>query len=254
MKRRLSHVLEGVERIRAALLAEKRSVPLIGFSAAPWTLMFYMVGGSSGRNTEAGEKWLAAHPSDSRALLRLLTRVVIDYLSAQADAGCHALQLFEAMGDHISPPSFAAFAQPCIVEIAAELKKRHPGVPLLGFTRGAMFALPQLQAAGFDVVTLDLTPDRKGVVKQLEAEAAGRGGVRRATLQGNIDPSVLLPGKPVEGIDAAVASLLADVGPQRLIANLGAGLGGGEAPERVSRLVDQVHTQSRALVAAEAGR
>ena len=46
VKKELKHVIEAVKLIKSEL---KGKVPLIGFSAAPWTLMYYMVGGSSKR-------------------------------------------------------------------------------------------------------------------------------------------------------------------------------------------------------------
>ena len=45
-------------------------------------------------------------------------------------------------------------------------------------------------------------------------------------------------------------SLQSDVGTQNLIANLGAGLGGKEDPDRVARLVSAIHSQSAQLVGA----
>jgi uroporphyrinogen decarboxylase len=245
----LAHVLESVRRINALLHAEGRSVPLIGFSAAPWTLMYYMVGGSSKSGTDKGMAWLRQHPADSRALLALLTDVVIEYLSAQAAAGAHMLQLFEAMCEHIAPTEFQEFAMPCISRIAAELKRRHPTVPLLGFARDAMYSCIGLQRAGFDVVTLDLSANRGAIRRQLDEDAAARHS-RPASLQGNIDPVVLLPGTSDAAIDSAVASLFADVGTQNLIANLGAGLGGKEDPDRVAKLVSAIHSQSALLSGA----
>jgi uroporphyrinogen decarboxylase len=141
-----------------------------------------------------------------------------------------------------------------VQRIAAALRKRHPTVPLLGFARDAMYALPDLQAAGFDVVTLDLSAGRAETRASLAAAAAAAGMARPATLQGNFDPALLLPGAPDEAIVVAVREGLTQLGPQRLIANLGAGLGGKEEPAKVALMVDSVHSISKEMIAAAGKR
>ena len=221
---KLGHVLSSVALIRKTLKEEGRDVPLIGFSAAPWTLMFYMVGGSSKKNTEEGERWLVEHPAESKELLRRLTTVVVDYLSAQVEAGAHMLQVFEAMGMMITPTSFQKHALPCMVEIAAELKRRHPDVPLLVFPRGACYANVWLQQAGYDVVTMDCDTGAADTRAALAAAPLGTGATSPSAVQGNLDPAVLRSklGSDAAAVEAAARQLLTAAGPQALIANLGA--------------------------------
>ena len=227
---KLSHVIAAVNLILDEL---EGKVPLIGFSAAPWTLFYYMVGGSSKKNQGNGEAWLADHPEASEKVLDALQLIVIEYLSAQADAGAHILQLFEAMGEFITPPSMEAAAMPRMAAIAKELKKRHPDVPLMVFPRGAAYALPDLGECGFDVLTLDGTANWETVRTELPP----------VCLQGAFDPALLVRenGSDEAKVTKAVNEMLEALGPQKLIANLKEGLGGKEDPALVSAFVDAVH-------------
>lgn len=241
----LGHVISAVTRIRQQMQAENKSIPLIGFSAAPWTLLFYMVGGSSKKNTDAGVNWLENHTKEAQALLDLLTKIVIEYMAAQVEAGAHMLQVFEAMGMMIDDDNFVKFALPCLASIAKELKQRYPDVPLMVFTRGACHMNGKLVGLGYDVITIDGSVDRN-TARSIVGDSI--------TLQGNYDPAELIEsnGKTVETVQATARQLLEELGPQRLIANLGEGLGGKESPALVEAFVNAIHEESAAMIAAEA--
>lgn len=243
---KLAHVFEAIRQIRQKMEVEGQKVPLIGFSAAPWTLLYYMVGGSSKKNNDIGMKWLDEHPEESQALLDILTKVVIEYMSKQVENGTHMLQVFEAMGMMIDEEHFNKFALPCLKEISRELKTRYPDVPLMVFSRGASFANAGLSKLEYDVITIDGDVDRSTARDTVGDQVA---------LQGNYDPRELIKdedgSKTPETVRTTARKMLEELGPQKLIANLGEGLGGKESTDLVEAFVNSIHEESAAMISSQ---
>lgn len=86
----LRYVYDAIRLTRQRL---KGRVPLIGFAGAPWTLMTYMIEGGGSKTFSKSKKWLYAYPEESRRLLDLLVRVVVDHLVQQVLAGAQLLQV-----------------------------------------------------------------------------------------------------------------------------------------------------------------
>ncbi|KAM9242149.1 uroporphyrinogen decarboxylase isoform 4-T4 [Dugong dugon] len=110
---------------QAITLTRKRldgRVPLIGFAGAPWTLMTYMIEGSSSSTMAKAKRWLYQRPQASHQLLRILTDTLIPYLVGQVAAGAQALQLFESHAGHLGPQLFTKFALPYICDVAKRVK------------------------------------------------------------------------------------------------------------------------------------
>merc|ERR1711937_193763 len=149
------------------------------------------------------------------------------------------------MGMMIDEKNFNKFAKPCLEQIPRELKSRFPDVPLMVFSRGASFANGALSQLEYDVVTIDGSVDRSTARAVVGDNVA---------LQGNYDPRELIENeegtKTPETVRATAKEMLEALGPQKLIANLGEGLGGKESTTLVDVFVNSIHEESAAMISA----
>ncbi|GAB1601003.1 uroporphyrinogen decarboxylase-like [Argonauta hians] len=234
----LNYVFEAITLTRHKL---EGKVPLIGFSGAPWTLMFYMIEGGGSTTASKSKKWLYTLPEASVELLQIIENVVVNYLVAQVRAGAQLLQLFESHAGILGPDLFFKYALPCIQRIAKNVRtklkeQKLEEVPMIIFAKDAHFALQQLSQSGYEVVSLDWTIDPLIGRQQTES---------RVTLQGNLDPCALYGSK--DKIDSCVKTMLKKFGKDRYIANLGHGMYPDFEPDHLEAFVDSVHKHSKLM-------
>jgi len=93
----------------------------------------------------------------------------------------------------------------------------------------------------YHVVTIDGSVSRATARDNIPSEV---------TLQGNYDPAELIEenGKTRGSVQHSATELLEELGPRRLIANLGEGLSGKESPNLVSTFVDTIHIVSEQML------
>ena len=224
---RLEPVYGTVVRVAAALPPE---TTFLGFAGSPWTVATYMVAGA-GSKDQADTRELAYR--DPAAFARLLDAIVgltVDYLAGQAEAGVEAVQLFDSWAGSLSPEQFERWVIAPNAAIVARLRARCPGLPIIGFPKGAGGKLPDYVAG--------VRPDAVGLDETVDPAWADAVLPPGLPVQGNLDPLALFAGGEAleRGIDRVLAAL-----PERPhIFNLGHGIGQFTPIEHVEALLQQV--------------
>ncbi|KAG0259181.1 Uroporphyrinogen decarboxylase in heme biosynthesis [Actinomortierella ambigua] len=236
----LNYVFEAITMTRHALDGR---VPLIGFVGAPWTLMAYMIEGGGSKTLSKAKEWLFKYPEASHQLLQRITDVCVDFLVGQVRAGAQMLQVFDSWGGELGPHDFELFSLPYLTQIASRVKATlgEDAVPMTVFAKGSWYAVDKLSRLEYDVVSLDWTHDPK------EAKAITQG---RVTLQGNMDPNVLLGGD--DAIVATAERMVRAFGSTgRYIANLGHGILPGVPVEAMGLFLKTVQRVGLEVAAEE---
>ncbi|MCU9612497.1 uroporphyrinogen decarboxylase [Caldibacillus lycopersici] len=222
-----------LETIRL-LTTEQLSVPLIGFTGAPFTLASYMIEGGPSKNYNKTKAFMYSEPKAWFLLMDKLADMAISYVKAQINAGAKAIQIFDSWVGALNVEDYRTFIKPVMMRIVSTLKKEN--VPLIMFGVGASHLLLEWNDLDLDVIGLDW---------RMPIQEARSLGVTK-TVQGNLDPAILLSSWDV--IEERVKNIL-DQGVTHpgYIFNLGHGVFPEVDPDTLKRLTQFIHTYTKLI-------
>lgn len=216
-----------LETIRL-LTEEQLNVPLIGFAGAPFTLASYMIEGGPSKNYNKTKAFMYAEPKAWFTLMDKLAEMTITYVRAQVKAGAKAIQIFDSWVGALNVADYRVFIKPVMERIFTELRAEN--VPLIMFGVGASHLAKDWHDLPLDVVGLDW---------RMQISEARELGLTK-TLQGNLDPSILLA--PWDVIEERTKAILDQgMASPGHIFNLGHGVFPEVNPDTLKRLTAFVH-------------
>ena len=180
------HLAPVYETVRILARELPKETTLIGFAGAPWTVATYMIAGRGTPDQAPAHALRQSDPATFGALIDLLTEATIDYLDQQVLAGAEVIKIFDSWAGSLKGQAFADFALAPAQRITAELKRRHPGLPIIAFPREAgENYIGFAKAVGADALAIDTSVDPVWAAKHLQPDSC---------VQGNLDPKHMITG------------------------------------------------------------
>ncbi len=223
----LNPVYETVEILSKELPKE---TTLIGFAGMPWTVATYMIAGHGTPDQGPAHALKAENRPLFEKVMDILTEGTVEYLSMQIEAGAEVVKLFDSWAGSLKGEDFDRYALEPAKKITAELKARHPGIPIIGFPREAGERYIGFgKATGVDCVALDNSVSPGWAAANVQVDGC---------VQGNLKSSHMVTGGQ-DLVDETRAIVKAfSNGPH--IFNLGHGITPDADPENVQLMIDTV--------------
>lgn len=208
---RLDAIYETVRLVKADLAPDKA---FLGFAGSAWTVATYMVNGEGSKDQHATREYAYRDPQAFQLLIDAIVDLTITYLIGQIDAGVDAVQIFDSWSGSLSPVQFERWVIAPNARIAAAIHAARPGIPVIGFPKGAGEKLAAYaRETGVDALGLDETIDPVWAAANIP---------EAMPVQGNLDPLALLAGG--EQMASAVQHIIRTFEGRPHIFNLGHGI------------------------------
>jgi uroporphyrinogen decarboxylase len=224
MPARLDPIYQTVAKVKASL---GPTTTLIGFAGSPWTVATYMVAGQGSREQAEARRFAYRDPAAFSELIARIEAVTLEYLSGQIAAGAEAVQLFDSWSGSLAPAQFEQWVIAPTARLVAGIHARHPGVPVIGFPKGAGGKLA--------AYARETQVDGLGLDETIDLVWADRELPDGLPVQGNLDPLALITGGAT--LRDAVTHILDVLGARPHIFNLGHGILQDTPVEHVEQLL-----------------
>ncbi len=208
---KLAPVFETIDRVKSQL---PKTTALIGFCGAPWTVASYMIAGHGTADQAPARLFAYRFPHVFQRLIDKLVVASLLYLNAQIEAGVEAVQIFDSWAGVLPREEFLRWCYEPVCKMVAALKQAHPHIKVIAFPRQATSHLSMMaQTCGADVLGLDTSVDVVWAAQNVQ---------NHITVQGNLDPLVLLAGG--DRLKSQVMSIKTALQARPYIFNLGHGI------------------------------
>jgi uroporphyrinogen decarboxylase len=181
------------------------------------------------------KQMLYSRPDLINHILKINTETVTKYLACQIDAGADVVMLFDSWGGTLAHNEYESHSLNYMKVIISNLNLLgYQDTPKIIFTKGGGHWIEAQARSGADALGVDWQTDL-GSARTLVND--------KVSLQGNLDPAILLSNP--KSIEVAVKRVLDDYGyGEGHIFNLGHGITQFTPPENLQALLETVRNYS----------
>ena len=202
--------------------------PLIGFSAAPWTLATYFIEGNITKDLSRIKRYSYNNTRDMDFIIDRFSDLIRQHLINQIEAGVDLIQIFDTHSYQMDYRMHEKYSVIQLKKISKQIKEKYPYVPIIYYTKNTQFLDNQINNY-INCLSLNSNVSLK---KQIEFM---KGNI---CYQGNLDPHLLVEGGEI--MVKEIQNILSEMKDNFFIFNLGHGVLPQTPIKNVFKLVEVV--------------